>query len=720
MTEAAATPNVLRAAPGAGLDALFAPRTVAVIGASRRPGSIGGALLANVRDGGFTGRLFAVHPDAPSIDGVPAYPTIAAVPGPVDLAVIVTPAVTVEGVVRECAAAGVRGVVVISAGFAEVSPEGATAQGRIRDIARAAGMRLMGPNCMGLVNTDPNVRLSATFAPIVAMPGNVGVLSQSGALGAAVLDHARALGLGISTFVSVGNKADVSGNDLLAYWRDDPRTEVIALYLESFGNPRRFARLAPEVARRKPIVAVKSGRSAAGSRAATSHSAALACVDVTVDALFEHAGVIRTDTLEDLFDVVALLSTQPAPLGRGVGIVTNAGGPAILLADACEAHGLVVPVLDASLCDELRAFLPAQASVRNPVDMIASATGEDYAQAIEVVGRAPGVDAVVALYVPPLVAGADVIAAGIARGAGRVAATKPVLTVFLSSRGMPEALASGARGRLPSFSFPENAARALAAAARYARWRERPPGRRMTLSAAAVARIRAAVGVGALGEPGARAWLTPAAVEDVLAACGIRTAPSRVTAPGDAPGAADAIGYPVVVKGLAAGLVHRSDVGAVILGLRSAEEVTAAVALLRERLAAHSLELDGVLVQRQVEGGVEAIVGIVSDPELGPLVVAGLGGRDVELMRDVSFRLVPATDDDAADMIDRLRMRPLLDGYRGAPRADRRALVDLVQRVSALADAVPEIAELDLNPVKVLADGQGVVVVDARIRAGRS
>ena len=705
-----------RAAPGSGLQALFSPRVIAVVGASRRPGSIGAALLANIRDGGYTGRLFAVHPDAAAMGGVPVYRSVAAVPARVDLALIVTPAAAVEATVRDCAGAGVRGVVVISAGFAEVSPEGAAAQARIRDLARAAGMRMVGPNCMGLVNTDPAVRLFATFAPVSARPGNVGVLSQSGALGAAVLDHAHALGLGISTFVSVGNKADVSGNDLLAWWKDDPRTEVIALYLESFGNPRRFARLAPEVARRKPIVAVKSGRSAAGTRAAASHSAALACVDVGVDALFEQAGVIRTDTLEDLFDVVALLSTQPAPHGRGVGIVTNAGGPGILLADACEARGLTVPVLDASLSDELRRFLPEQAAVRNPVDMIVSATGADYARAIDAVGRDPSVDAVVAVYVPPLVTGAEEVAAGIAAGAAAVAAHKPVLTVFLSSRGTPAALAAGGRGRLPSFSFPENAARALAAAASYARWRDRPPGRAMALRPDALARVRGVI-ADALGGSDGKQWLSADAVETVLAAAGIRTAPSRVVPPETAPEAAAEMGFPVVVKGLAAGLVHRSDIGAVILGLSTTQEVVAAVSALRSRLAAAGMRLDEVLVQRQVEGGVEAMVGVVSDPDLGPLVVAGVGGREVELMRDVSFRLAPVTDLDAAEMIDRLRMRPLLEGYRSSPPADRAALVELVERVSALADAAPEIRELDLNPVKVLAVGEGVTVVDARILA---
>ncbi|HET8647625.1 MAG TPA: CoA-binding protein, partial [Vicinamibacteria bacterium] len=455
---------------------VLAPRAVAVVGASQRPGTIGWALVENLRQHGYLGDVYLVHPSAPEIQGYRAYRRLAEVPRPVDLVVVAVPAPAVEAVVAEAAEVGARGVVVISAGFAEVSPEGRVAQDRIRDLARQAGMRLIGPNCMGVLNTDPQVSLDATFAPFAPPAGNVGFLSQSGALGVAVLDYARALKIGVSSFVSVGNKADVSGNDLLAYWKDDPRTDVIALYLESFGNPRRFARLAPEVARRKPIVAVKSGRSAAGTRAASSHSAALACLDVGVDALFEQAGVIRTETLEDLFDVVTLLATQPVPVGPRVGVVTNAGGPGILLADACEARGLKLPELAARTQEALRGFLPPQAGVRNPVDMIASAMPEDFERAVAAVAADPGIDSVVVVFVPPILTRADAVAEAIARGAGNAPAHKPVLTVFLSSKGAPDLLASGARGRLPAYSFPENAARALAAAERYGRWRGRPRG----------------------------------------------------------------------------------------------------------------------------------------------------------------------------------------------------------------------------------------------------
>src|SRR5262249_13902956 len=385
------------------------PRSVAVVGAARHSGTIGGVLVENLVRCGFRGPIYPVNPAAREIAGLTAYPSVGAIGQPVDLAVIVVPAARVEEVVADC----VRAVVVISAGFGEVSGAGRDVEKRLVALVRSSGMRMVGPNCMGVLNTDPAIALNATFAPTWPPPGNIGMFTQSGALGLAILDTMRTLNIGMSSFVAAGNKADVSGNDLLSYWAEDPRTRVIVLYLESFGNPRQFARVAPAVAREKPIVAVKSARSAAGTRAASSHSAALASSDVAVDALFEQAGVIRTATLEELFDVVALLSTQPVPAGRGVGIVTNGGGPGLLLADACAAHDLAVPALADETTATLRGFLPAAAAVGNPVDMIASATPEQFARAIEVVGADPAVDAVVVIYVPPMVTRPEEVAAAI-------------------------------------------------------------------------------------------------------------------------------------------------------------------------------------------------------------------------------------------------------------------------------------------------------------------
>ena len=706
-----------RLAAAQSLRAFFHPRSVAVVGASRQPGTIGQALLTNLQRHGFTGAIYPINPHAATLDGLPSFPRLSAVGQPIDLAIIAVPAAAVEEVVADCARAGVRGVVIISAGFAEASASGRQVERRIRDMIRASGMRLVGPNCMGLLNTDPAVMLNATFAPRWPPAGNIGMLSQSGALGLAILDYVQTLNVGISTFVSVGNKADVSSNDLLAYWADDPRTDVVLLYLESFGNPRKFARIAPEVAKRKPIVAVKSGRSAAGTRAASSHSAALASLDVAVDALFEQAGVLRTNTLEELFDVAALLATQPIPRGSRIGVVTNAGGPGILLADACEAHGLTVPELTPETQGALRALLPAQAGLSNPVDMIASATPEHYRHTIEVVGADPGIDAVVVIYIPPLVTQPEEVAQAIAEGAGRVPAHKPLLTVFISSRGAPPTLSAGPRGKLPAYTFPENAAQALAAAVRYGRWRARPRGTPVTLSPFAHQAVRAVIErvLASATEP---RWLQPADLATILQAVGIECAVSEQTTLPDAMATAERLGYPLVAKVVSPDVLHKSDVGGVILGLDSAVAVRAAVDTLTARFQTLGARLDGILLQREIPGGLEALVGITTDETFGPLVVCGLGGTLVEILHDVAFRLPPVTDLDADEMLARLRASRLLDGYRGAPPADRDALVSIILRVSALVESIPELLELDLNPVKVLPPGRGAMVVDGRMRLG--
>ena len=697
---------------------LFEPKAVAVLGASRKAATISGTLLTNLRLS-FKGAIYPVNSAGGEIQGLPAYTSVAAIGRPIDLGIIAVPAAGVMEAVRQCAEAGANSVIVISAGFAELGHEGQVEQERLRDFVRRSGMRMVGPNCMGVLNTDPAAALNATFAPTAAPAGNVGMLSQSGALGVAILEHASDLHIGISTFVSVGNKADVSGNDLLAFWKDDPRTDVIALYLESFGNPRRFARLAPEVARRKPIVAVKSGRSAAGTRAASSHSASLACLDVGVDALFEQAGVIRTNTLEEMFDVAALLATQPPPRGPRVGVVTNAGGPGILLADACEAQGLTLPELSESSLEQLRSFLPPAAGFKNPIDMIASATPEQYARTIEIVGQDPNTDAVIVVFVPPLVTTAEEIAAAVARSAGTVPAHKPVLAVFLASKGAPPMLATGGRGRLPSFAFPENAARALSAALRYHRWRERPAGDVVRLTDDQRAQARRIVQDSLTRRPEPH-WLETDDVRALLDVAGIAMAGLRLTSPEEAPLVAREMGFPLVAKAVAPGLVHKTDVGGVALNLRSEDEVRAAVTTMRDSVARAGFALESVILQRQIEGGLESLVGVVVDPTFGPLLLCGMGGVQVELLRDVSFHLPPVSDLDAAEMIDRLRLRPLFDGYRGGAPADRAALIQVLQRLSALVEELPELRELDLNPVRVLRPGEGAIVVDARIRVGRA
>jgi len=694
------------------------PRSVALVGASRQPGTIGAALLANLKRCGFTGPIYPINPKAKEVDGLPAYPTVCAVGSPVDMALVAVPASMVEDTIHDCARAGVRGVVIVTSGFGELSQEGREAERRLRDLCRASGMRMVGPNCMGVLNTDPATSMNAVFVPPWPPAGNIGMLSQSGALGYVILDRIEALNIGLSTFISVGNKVDVSGNDLLAYWSEDPRTDVIVLYLESFGNPRKFARVAPEVARRKPIVAVKSGRSAAGTRAATSHSASLANLDVAVDALFEQAGVIRTSTLEELMDVAVLLANQPVPSGPRVGVISNGGGPGILLADACEARGLKLPELAPDTVEALRQVLPKMAGLANPVDMIASATAAHYASAIECVGKDPNIDSLIVIYLPPHLHDPAEVASAICEASGKVPLEKPVLTVFMSSRGVPAPLSSGPRGRLPSYSFPENAAIALAAAERYSRWRNRPPGRCLSLEPFAQAAIRAVIDrIVARNEM--PVWLEPRDVATILRAAGIEFAAAEEVRVQDAAPASERMGFPLVLKIQTPKALHKSDVGGVVLGLHSRDEVAEATDQLIQKMEAAGITLEQVLLQREVKGGIEALVGVTTDPTFGPLLVCGLGGVLVELTRDVSFRLTPVSDVDATEMLSRLRSARLLEGYRGSPAGDRGALIDVILRISALVELVPELRELDLNPVKVLRPGEGAIVVDGRMRVGR-
>ncbi|MCW5893165.1 MAG: GNAT family N-acetyltransferase [bacterium] len=702
-----------REAAARSLDAVLHPRAVAVVGASDRPDSLGGAVLRNLVRGGFTGTIHPVHPHAATVGDLPAVRTVSAIGTPVDLVVVAVPAEAVLEVAEDAARAGAHALVVLSAGFADAGPEGAARERDLVTLARRAGMRLVGPNCMGVLNTDPTVALHATFAPTLPPAGHVAILSQSGTLGLAILEHARNVGLGLSSFVSLGNKADVSGNDLLAHWAEDERTHVVLLYLEAFGNPRRFARLAPLVARRKPVVAVKSGRTAAPRRATQSHSGALASLDVAVDALFAHAGVLRTDTLEGMFDVATLLATQPVPPGLRVGVVTNAGAPATLLADACIARGLTLPALAA----ETAAALPAGVAAANPVDLRPTAVPDAYRQATLAVGRDPGVDAVVVVYVPALVTHPAEAAAAIAVAAGEMPAEKPVLTVFLSARGAPALLGTGPRRAIPAYDFPENAAAALAAAAQYGAWRRRPPGSAHVLDDFARDAVRAVV-ERALDTAGGATWLDADDIATILRAVGIDHAETVVVAPRDARAAAARLGFPLVLKAVAPGLLRKSDAGAVLRDIGDAAAVAPAVDLLRDRVARAGTTLEAVVLQRQVPGGIEALVGVTSDPTFGPLVVCGLGGVLVELLRDVAFCVPPVTDRDAEEMLARLRAAPLLDGYRGAPPGDRAALAQIVLRISALVDVVPELRELDLNPVKVLEPGRGAIVVDARMRIG--
>jgi acetyl coenzyme A synthetase (ADP forming)-like protein len=698
-----------RAAAVASMKAFFEPRAVAVVGANRERGRIGSEILHNLVTAGFTGTIVPVHPTATQIEGRTAYPRVIDIPGVIDLAIIVVPAPQVLAAVDDCIARNVRAICVISAGFSECDAEGRAREAVLVDRIREAGCRLIGPNCMGLLNTDPAVRLNATFSPVYPPAGGVAMSTQSGALGLAILDYAKRLNIGISSFVSVGNKPDVSSNDLIQYWADDPATSVILLYLESFGNPKKFSEIARRVARTKPIVAVKAGRSTAGSRAAASHTGALASSDRTVDALFRQAGVIRTERLEELFDVAALLSHQPVPRGARVAILTNAGGPGILAADACEANGLELPSLGEATRTELRSFLPAAASVGNPVDMLASAPADHYRRALEAILRDDHVDSVITIFIPPLVTEPGAAATAIAEGARGVPG-KPVLGVFMRAEGAPATLAP-----IPSYAFPESAALALARVTAYGLWRAKPLEPAPAVTGFDRKQIRHIV-EGVLGRGGG--WVTADEAAAVLAAAGIQSAASRVVA-GGADAAAEAaatVGYPVVLKALGPTLLHKSERKAVALDLRDEAAMRSAYADFASRFGD---EMTAMLVQRMVPGGVEMIVGAVQDPLFGPLIACGTGGVLVDVLADTAFRLHPLSGADAREMIEELRGSRLLRGYRGGPVADEAALRGVLLRVSELVAAAPEIQELDLNPVIVLSSGAYVADVRLRIEGGR-
>ena len=605
----------------------------------------------------------------------------------------------------DCISKNVRAICVISAGFSECDAEGRAREAVLVDRIRQAGCRLIGPNCMGLLNTDPAVRLNATFSPVYPPAGGVAMSTQSGALGLAILDQAKRLNIGISSFVSVGNKADVSGNDLIQYWADDPRTSVILLYLENFGNPKKFSEIARRVARTKPIVAVKAGRSTAGSRAAASHTGALASSDTVVDALFRQSGVIRTERLEELFDVAALLSHQRVPQGARVAILTNAGGPGILAADACAANGLALPSLGEATRAELRSFLPPAASVGNPVDMLASAPADHYRRALAAILQDDGVDSVIAIFIPPLMTEPSAVATAIAEGARDVHG-KPVLGVFMRAEGAPATLAP-----IPSYAFPESAALALAKVTTYGAWRRKPVDLPHLLDGFDRQRVRGIV-EGVLSRGGG--WVTSDEAIALLSAAGIESAASRVATNADeALRAASAVGYPVALKALGATLIHKTERRAVRLKVRNEAEVRGAYDDFATRLSG---EVTAVLVQRMVPQGVEMIVGAVQDPVFGPLLACGTGGVLVDLLADTAFRLHPLSASDAREMLDELRGVRLLRGYRGAAPADEAALRNVLLRISELVTLAPEIQELDLNPVMVLRSG--ACVADVRLRVG--
>jgi acyl-CoA synthetase (NDP forming)/GNAT superfamily N-acetyltransferase len=693
-------------AEAASVTSFLEPRSIAIVGAGRVEGNVGHSVVRSLLDGGYVGSIFPINPNASQICGLEAYPSLTALDRSVDLAIVAVPASAVPGVVAEAAALGVRALTIITAGFAETGRSGAVVESEMLNVARLSGMRIVGPNCLGVVNTDPALKMNATFAGLAPPVGRLAVISQSGAVGIVLVDQAEAAGRGLSCFVSVGNKLDVSSNDLLCYLEHDGRTSVIALYLESFGNPRKFARIARRVGCEKPIVALKAGRTSAGARGARSHTAAAATPEVTVSALLESAGVIKVERLEELLDVSAILLDAALPKGRRIGLVGNSGGPLILAADACEDHGLVVPELSDATKSALRAVVPSSAATTNPVDLTADGDAATLELAISIVASDPEIDAVIVVTTElAALSGAD---ARVAMGNVNARSDTTVVACILGAVVTSDGSRSSPIAEIPS---PERAAEALEHVCRYAEWRNETSAETEELPLREPEVVRQIVSK-FLNENEGGGWLDLEDAARLLGACGLPVL--STLGAGDVEAAvaiANEFGYPIAMKVRSGSLVHKSDMGGVVLGLNNEQSVRAAYTDMAARLGP---EMGGVIIQPMAPTGVEAIVGLAVDPSFGPVAMVGLGGVLTDLLGDHAFAVPPLNRQKADDLVSTLRAAPLLQGYRNTPVVDRAALVDLYWRVAALADAVPELVEMDLNPVVIT--GAGAVALDCKVR----
>ncbi|MDO8356157.1 MAG: acetate--CoA ligase family protein [Nitrospirota bacterium] len=702
------------------LKPLFHPRSVAVIGASRETSHIGYRLLESLLGSRFAGTIVPVNPHATEIAGLPVFPSLRAIPGPVDLALIAVPPNAVLAVIDDCAAKQVPAAILITAGFAETGTLGISLEQQLQEKVRLHGIRLIGPNCFGLMNLDPAVRLNATYTPIFPPAGRVAIASESGGLGLAVVTAASRLNLGLSSFVSVGNHADVTVNDLLEYWEQDPATDVILLYLETVVDPQRFRQIAERVGRKKPIVVLKAGRTEAGQSAAGSHTAAMATNDTAVDALFTRCGVIRAKTLEEFLALATGLSAQRIPAGRNVGILTNSGGPGVLCADSCAAEGLTVSELSQQTQCALASFLPPTAALRNPVDVIGFATEDQHAQAVETMLKANEIDALIIMHVSVRVKDNDPVAAGITRGISiaRLATgrNKPVYICWMAEGDLERAFTVEGE-TIPTYPHPEIPARIISRAVAYESWKRQPAGQAPSYADADLSKAKS-ICAKALSERGS-GWLTTEETHALLTAMKLPLVQGSVaTSAEEAVKLASKIGFPVALKLASHKIVHKTEIGAVRLNLVDEQAVLAAFEAIRSRLAQdHKLDaMEGVLIQPMLSGGVEVMVGMTRDPLFGPLLAFGLGGIHVEILNDVQFRITPLTDRDAAQMVREIKGYRLLQEYRGQPAADVEAIEEVLLRISWLVEEIPEISELDLNPVFAQPKGRGCKIVDARIR----
>jgi acetyl coenzyme A synthetase (ADP forming)-like protein len=695
--------------PGASLDALFAPKSIAVIGASNRQGSVGKAVFTNILLNQYAGTVYPVNPKEHSISGVRAYSSVQDLPESVDVAVVIVPAAVVPSVTEECGKKGVKGLIVISAGFKEVGEDGAKLEREVSSIAQKYSMRMVGPNCLGTINTDPTVRLNASFASQMPVEGSIAFASQSGALGEAVIDYAAGEGIGFSKFISVGNKADVNENDILEYLRTDAKTRVILLYIEDIVDGRKFVDTVTRVTQEKPIIAVKAGVSPEGAKAASSHTGALAGSDEAYNAILRQSGVIRVESIIDLFDYARAFAKQPRPRGNRVAIITNGGGPGIMATDASIRYGLQISQFSEATKAKLRAGLPKEASVNNPIDLIGDAQADRYELALQAL-QDDSVDCGLVLLTPQAMVDLKKVAETIASTGPR--SGKTILTSILGLTDITPAVQVLESNSIPHYIFPESAVRALAAMYEYERWVERPRTQMRHFDVD----IEKAQEVLSNAK---RAGLTNLPQDDALRVLSLYGLPviktESASSKADAIAAAKRIGFPVAMKILSPDIIHKIDVGGVKLDLNDEQNVSEAYDEIQRNVKSHvpNARIEGVLLQEYLTGGTETIVGIHRDAKFGPLLMFGIGGIYVEAYRDVSFRLAPIRELSATNMISDIRGSKILQGFRGQPPADTQAIAECIQRLSQLSVELPDVVELDVNPLVALANG--CRALDARI-----
>ena len=692
------------------LNQFFDPRAVAVVGASTDPTKLGYAVLFNVLEHGFTGEVYPINPKADEILGKKAYASVLDVPGPIDLAVIVVPSKFVAGVVEECGQKGIKGVITITAGFREVGPQGMAMEKELISIVRRYGLRMIGPNCLGIIDTY--APLQASFALGMPMQGGIAFMSQSGALCTSILDMALADDIGFSRFVSLGNKADLNEIDFLQVWGGDPNSKVITAYLEGITDGGRFIEIARQVSKHTPVIAIKSGTTQAGSRAVSSHTGTLAGSERAYEAAFQQAGVLRAGSVQDLFDMAVAFARQPLPVTDAVAVVTNAGGPGIMATDAIERAGLQLASLAVETQNKLRAGLPSAASVANPVDVLGDAMADRYALAVNAVADDPNVGAIIVVLTPQIMTQITETAQAVAEAYQR--SGKPILTAFMGKQTIGKGEKILRAHGLANYPVPERAVNALAAMVRQKQWQERPMPQieHFDVDRDAVAQVFQQVkadGRLAIGDAEARA---------VQAAYGIPFPKSFLAKTAEeAAKAAEEIGFPVVMKITSPDILHKTDIGGVKLNLQSIDEVRDTFDLMMYRAQRYqpTAEIWGCLVQQQVKGGKEILLGMNRDPQFGPLLVFGLGGIYVEVLKDVTFRVAPIDRRQAREMLSEIRGFPLLRGVRGEPPSDMDAIVDVLLRLSQLVTDFPEIVEIDINPLMVFEQGKGALGIDMRL-----